>query len=56
MDRDEPRVIDAKFRVVQQPRRRWVISFDPNVVFVCAIGSAMAALRFLLAALQAHQR
>lgn len=55
MQEDEPRVIDAKFKVVRDPYRlRWWQGWyiDREVFWVCAIGSVLSALPYLIDALQ----
>lgn len=51
MQKDEPRVIDAKFKVIRQPDQEpwWRrLYFDWEVFGIIAAVSAIAALRLLL--------
>lgn len=51
MQRDEPRVIDAKFKVVKDPRR-WSFFIDWRVFSVIALGATAGFVRFLADALR----
>jgi hypothetical protein len=52
MQRDEPRVIDAKFKVIRRPRGQRRFWFDWRNFLIVGGLSAAAALRPLLESLQ----